>query len=380
MEKKQLQGWNKNLFENTKGQALLELAVFGSFLIMLIGVLVSYGMRFDAQQRAEQFAFRKALNQAFRISPTIPISGIGADADILDFIGFKGDGSYVMIKDIHVPDPANPWGVGQVTPVSASATVVRNEQLHKTPDLPYEVSDMVINVNGAERTYKTAGMRVSVSANTNVEGEIYGTSNVWNPLTDLLSEILPSQLTDLISPGIAVIVDNSDGEIVNYDAAVRQCRMVVDPIVYVQECLRSHLGGGLVENPLSIAACVWLPTVTPWYCQGAVLTDAINRQWYFPVLEEEEFAGTGVSQDGARAMGIQPDYVKNVLTSNMLTKEENHDMISTTENVNWSDTTDRRIMHVQHICSGCGGMGPTITTVVTDTLGQNTGQTMRTSQ
>jgi len=117
-----------------KGQAILELAVFGSILIMLLGVLINYGLRYNFQQQVMQEAFRKALGvTAVRRS------------------------TYVLIKDRHIPDPSNHFGIGALTPVMSSASVTRNYKLHETADSVSELPRMYLEINGEIDYYKTAG-------------------------------------------------------------------------------------------------------------------------------------------------------------------------------------------------------------------------------
>ena len=117
-----------------KGQAILELAIFGSILIMLLGILINYGLKYNFQQQVMQEAFRKAL-------------GVTA----------VKRSSYVLIKDRHIPDPSNPFGIGGLAPVTSSASVTRNYELHKTADSEAELPRMYLEVNGEIDYYKMAG-------------------------------------------------------------------------------------------------------------------------------------------------------------------------------------------------------------------------------
>ncbi|MBU3934115.1 MAG: pilus assembly protein [Candidatus Omnitrophica bacterium] len=118
-----------------KGQAILELAVFGSILIMLLGVLVSYGLKYNFQQQVMQEAFRKALGvTAVRHS------------------------TYVLIKDRHIPDPSNPFGIGAVVPAMSSASVTRDYRLHETADTEDELPRLYLDINGDIRAFKTTDL------------------------------------------------------------------------------------------------------------------------------------------------------------------------------------------------------------------------------
>ena len=118
-----------------KGQAILELALFGSILIILLGVLINYGMRYNFQQQVMQQAFRKALGLA----------------------AARRSATYVLIKDRHIPDPSNPFGVGSLTPVSSTASVTRNYRLNETADNQDELPAVHFDINGDVRRYIAAG-------------------------------------------------------------------------------------------------------------------------------------------------------------------------------------------------------------------------------
>lgn len=215
------------IIADKKGQAILELAVFGSILIMLLGVLVNYGLRYNFQQQAMQQAFRRAL-------------GIAADPN-------RGSAAYVLIKDRHIPDPAHPFTVGTFVPVSSSASVTRDYQMHYTADTEEELPVVHIDINGDIRTYKTAGF--------NDEGE----------------------------------VDYSEGEILDYDLCRANCKK----------------SGG-----------------AEWYCEK------------LDVLFPEK-----------RKMGLQQDYTQEVTINSTMRKQEATADITTTDTIDWQNTTTRRIVY-----------------------------------
>ena len=66
---------NNVFIKDKKGQAILELAIFGAILIMLLGALINYGLRYNYQQLAMQRAFRKALGTSATSSvANMPVS------------------------------------------------------------------------------------------------------------------------------------------------------------------------------------------------------------------------------------------------------------------------------------------------------------------
>lgn len=55
---------NKSADKNNKGQAVVELAIFGSLILFLFGILLSNLQRFNDQQYVQMEAFRRALEKA----------------------------------------------------------------------------------------------------------------------------------------------------------------------------------------------------------------------------------------------------------------------------------------------------------------------------
>jgi len=58
---------NKNMDRKLKnsGQAPIEMAIFGTLILLCLGAFLSYAQRFDAQQQVMMETFRKALNAAY---------------------------------------------------------------------------------------------------------------------------------------------------------------------------------------------------------------------------------------------------------------------------------------------------------------------------
>jgi hypothetical protein len=137
------------------GQALLELAVFGSFIIMLIGAMLRYGLDADYNQRVTMDAFRGALRSAeTNAAGTVSVS---------------------IVRDHYIPDPTHPYALGNPVTVSASAAgVVKDRFMDATPDagnlddLPrthYEINDYV-------RDYTSAGFLPGTNEFDYCAGEI----------------------------------------------------------------------------------------------------------------------------------------------------------------------------------------------------------------
>ncbi len=146
-----------------KAQALLEVAILGSILIVLLGILISYGLRFNFQQRLMQQAFRKALSSA-------NTNSLGQS------------GAFIILRDMHIPSPANPFGVGSVAPVmSAAGGISRSPDLMQYATTEDELPRINLDLYGAKLNFTVAGFRYEngVSEDDVVKYEqIYGASNV----------------------------------------------------------------------------------------------------------------------------------------------------------------------------------------------------------
>ena len=86
-----------------KCQAAAELAIFGALILTVLGVILSYGQRFDFQQHVKMEAFRKALREAYYRNATI---------------------SYTYRKDSRSADAFGGFGLGQPSTAQASASIM----------------------------------------------------------------------------------------------------------------------------------------------------------------------------------------------------------------------------------------------------------------
>ena len=48
-----------------RGQAVAELAIFGSLILLVFSIILMYGQRLETQQQVKMEAFRKALQKAY---------------------------------------------------------------------------------------------------------------------------------------------------------------------------------------------------------------------------------------------------------------------------------------------------------------------------
>lgn len=135
--------FNKML--TNKAQSILELAIFGSIILFLLGVLIQYGISFNYQQHLAMQTFRKALQISRNRSMGSPQVSLTA------------------VKDLPVPDPSNPLGVVETSPVTAGASGIWSIDLYaeslgdeNAPPEDKSLPKTDIIINAIQKTYKTA--------------------------------------------------------------------------------------------------------------------------------------------------------------------------------------------------------------------------------
>jgi hypothetical protein len=162
---------------NQKAQALTELVVFGSIILILLGVLLNYGLRYNYQQKVMQSSFKKAYEKAVTS---------GADDQ-------PRSEQHMVLQDIHIPDPQNPFAVGNLTPVYGSAAVSRSNS-YSFPENMNEVPHLVLNINGQESSFSLAGLRYVPDVSSLQEQKyilIYGAGNVNREVSTTACHWLP---------------------------------------------------------------------------------------------------------------------------------------------------------------------------------------------
>lgn len=335
------------------GQALLELAIFGSLVIMLLGVLVSYGLRFGFQQEAQQEAFREAYKGA-RAWGECPEDETCDKPSAV---------SYTVIKDRHIPNPSDIWGFGAVSTVSASeGGITASYNLAAAPETGEELPVMTLNFqayeNGnlinKEQSFRTAGLLDF----KNIEEEavekyetIYGS---------IVSETEGECLEKIVNPNNGQeecirstknirVMDGAAGEIVDYAGAIRQCRQFINEHVCVYDCDK----GKSKDSETDCQKVCNYTVEAPWYCEGyEVLSNSDNprfTKYYFPYIQGPEgqglFARSRTNKD--KSMGLAPDYTQVTTVNNKLVRNEDASQISATDTVNWNTTTSRWVTYNQ---------------------------------
>jgi hypothetical protein len=323
-----------------KGQALLELAIFGSLVLLVLGVLVNYGLNADFTQQAVMRSFRQALKTA-------------KDAQNLNIVS-PVQATHLSIDDRHIPDASHPFGIGSVVPVAGqSSSPTWGFNLPITPEVVEELPRLILTVNGVPVNCSNVGVGCA-TAGFRDEANIGGykkKDGKWKNDPDKVGQAdryreVYRDTNLIVQPATCAgsrcdvrIIDDCEGEIIDYGSCVRQARQIVDSDVCEQFCERGKLPGSDLDCP---AVCSQ-PMTEPWYAQGWVETPLGSHTYTFPVLDS---LFTGI-----RAMGLQSGYVKHTTlgpsssrsTETKLVRTENASAVSTTTSVNWLDETERKV-------------------------------------
>ncbi len=330
--------------QSLTGQSLLELAVFGSIMIMLLGVLINYGLRYNYQQQVAQQTYRKALKGAAD-SPKD-----GKPMSVM----------YVLTRDKHIPDPSQLFGLGSIMPISASASVIRNHHMQEAPDTKDELPQITVDMNGQISAYKTAGFRYESNVSEDLEdkyAEIYGSYNVcWEKdcgasegecLEPTVDEGCTTQAMNI------KILDSAAGEVVDYATAYRQCRMIVDTGFCAKECERGKWPGSETKCNTICSKEMNPPNQSDnqydssrggaWYCAGYD-KDATGKYVFPQLLNLFDFA---IAKNKPKVMGPAQDYTQEtkIYEATTLKKEETASGIQTTDKVTYKDTMQRDIVY-----------------------------------
>jgi hypothetical protein len=309
---------------------MIELAIFGSLMILTLGVLLNYGMNYDFRQEALMRSFRGALASAAE-----PVAG----GDPI------GSASYTVLDDRHIPNPASPFGIGSAVPISGSGSVGRSFRRQHTADIEAELPRVRLNLQGQEVDCPSAGTGC-VAAGFRTESGITGL--VWDGdtgrfindsgsigMADRYEVVYGALSLEALGPDTIRIIDACDGEIIGFEACLLQARMITDNGVCTEQCNRGKPPG----SDMDCAAICAQPMHVPWYAGGSTVFPVLDG--LFGIVR----SGAQVTAQDRQAMGVQPGYVKVTNTDSTLTKTESAGGISTTDNFGWSETTTRDVVY-----------------------------------
>ena len=376
------------------------MAILGSLLILALGSLVSYSLRYNQQQDLSQEAFRRALGV---------VDATTSDGNGGEYVKYPS-ASYTIIEDKHIPDPLNPFAMGSVSPTMASASVTRDWAMHLTPDNKKELPHTRFRINGTEincnavkddgKGCTTAGWReendveatettidkyIEIFGNT-VEGctSVDGDNKCvgeWKNIYDdddgdrFIREELQYKCVDMettVNPetGDKVetcskyvikkirFIDGSAGEIMNYEGSAQQCRQLVSEKICKTECEKGRAPDVDADKSTSCTSlCAekfnspnqTVKTYDPdkggaWYCANYYKEDG---KYVFPVLDAVFSVKNPDGSTSAKEMGLLSSYTQTLGGSgNTLNKTEEKDKIITTSTQGWKSTFKRTLRYI----------------------------------
>lgn len=340
-----------------RGQALVELAVFGSLVILTLGALVRYGLNFDYDQQARMRSFRWALEAA-------------------DEAGGLGHATAVVVDERHIPEPSDPFAMGSLVPASVEASVMRTNTGDETADVEGELPRVRMALQDQETDCPSAGPGC-VTANWRTDSnipadtldryhQVYGELNVQVagdgvcpvPEVEECDENGCTMVCPQPTNNLTVLDDACEGEVIVFESCVQRARMLVDSSLCEQQCGRTKRPGD--DEMDCHAVCIEPIPAPPWYAQDArQASSRIGQVWVFPRLNDLFFgAGNWAfdSQSGrvvcgadpsrcVRVLGLQPGFRKERTVGNALHKTETPATISTHDERDWTETTTRTLLH-----------------------------------
>ena len=127
------------------GQAVLEFAIFASFLLLCLGILIQTGMYTLFSDNLRMTAFRRTIRLAQLAGMTNSI--------ISPYI------SVAVIRDQFIPSPGRHFGAADTVPVSASYSPVYTTRLRQVPSTDSIVNHRLLpmlwlDINGAVKQYR----------------------------------------------------------------------------------------------------------------------------------------------------------------------------------------------------------------------------------
>ncbi len=169
-----------------KGQAAVELAVFGSLILIALSVLLTYGQRLEIQQQLKMEAFRRALTKAYEKNSSV---------------------SYTLRKDARFFNLFGGYREGQSSSVGASASVMWVKGNPGAMDTDgnsyyafYQINDTMIGdvENGLQRYEK------KVFTQTGKDVEIKSPVSIWKEEVNKQTEYTSHSTRAENSAGITI--------------------------------------------------------------------------------------------------------------------------------------------------------------------------------
>lgn len=160
---------NNNYYFRQKGQALVELATFGTVLLFCLAMLINFGLQANYQQELEMKAFRQAMRQSYNNDNRGP--NAGSDVN--------------LIKDKPGITAQDPYGVSERYPFGAGAKVTWNV------DLMDEYVDESNNLRDGSASPKDYRPKVGYEVNGQVLGPYTAADFVNYPCDGAITVRIP---------------------------------------------------------------------------------------------------------------------------------------------------------------------------------------------
>ena len=154
----ELKRWNPQIkimnflnLGSKKAQAVLELAVFGSILILAIGFLVTYAQQFDFSQRLQMQSYREALHSSYW-------KGVLGEYT-------EQQTNLAVIKDKPFAEPSDPFRLLSRQPTGASTSLAWSNNLmlgwgdEDNFENPYFLPKLSLEINNKTYVFTTAGYK-----------------------------------------------------------------------------------------------------------------------------------------------------------------------------------------------------------------------------
>jgi len=188
------------------GQAAVELAIFGSLVVLAFSVLIMYGQRFDNQQEIKMEAFRRALQKAYERNSSV---------------------SYTYKKEGRNLNLFGAFGRGQPSTVVSTASVMWQKGVSGEQDSSgkenfayYRINDYMVgdemglprypkHVESLSGKKERVRVPASVYSEETERTEIYGSSVGKRESAASIINTATSDLTDTVYTKLHVRVDHS---------------------------------------------------------------------------------------------------------------------------------------------------------------------------
>jgi len=271
----------KRLQTTKSGQAAVELAIFGSLILLALSVLLMYGQNLDNQQQVKMEAFRRALQKAYERNGSVSYTLKKEGRSFNLFSGFgQGQSSTSGSTASVLWQKGMPGDQGSKKSEGYAYNAINDQEIGSLADgtgLP-RYAKRQININGKEQTI---WVTPSVYNEEQLRKESYkSTVEKTESPTDGIVNTRTSELSDTVTSIPYVRVDTAMGN------ATKPHDVVLPEYVYGPNRENNYVGGGIDTKDEDAQTVEAIPTVT----LGAYVT-ADNRVSY-----NEESVGTSITK------------------------------------------------------------------------------------